>query len=65
MSRRHTRTKKRIAALERLLRCAAQHIESAADIIEEEGICDMLDGEVEEERAFAETLRKIAAGGYC
>lgn len=65
MSERHKRAKARIKGLERLLRSAAAHIESAADIIEEAGVCDELDGEVDEERAFAETLRRVAAGGRC
>ena len=63
MSARHKRAKKRIKLLETYLAKAASHIESAADVIEEEGVD--YDGEAGEERAFAYNLRARAAGrGY-
>ncbi len=63
MSARHKRAKKRIKVLEEYVLRAANHIDSAADVIEESGVD--FDGEADEERAFAENLRTLAAGtGY-
>lgn len=60
MSRRHKRAHARIELLEGLLLEAANHIDSAADVIED--LDGDIDGECRDERRFARKLRKAAHG---
>ncbi len=54
------RAKKRIRFLETALMHAAYHIGDAADVVE--NLDGDIDGECAEEREYAKTLLKIAAG---